>query len=79
MILLNWSNAVEVWHVARIEKRGGMASTAAAVNSLDFSSAKVADREIKIWATQSSFPRTRILLTTGATVLCIFPLGWVSW
>jgi len=55
------------------------ASAAAAVNSLDLSSAKVADREIKIRLAPSPFPRTRILSTSGVAVLCIFPLGWVSW
>jgi len=55
-------------------------STTATVNSLELSSAEIADREIKIWKTRTfSFPRTRILWTSGVAVLCIFSLGLVCW
>jgi len=55
-----------------------MTSAAAAVNSLDLSSAEIADREIKT-IMEDLFPRTRILSTSGVAVLCIFSLGWVCW
>ena len=55
-------------------------SSATAVNSLEFSSAEIADREIKIWKTRTvPFPEERILSTSGVAVLCIFSLGWVCW
>jgi len=56
------------------------ASAAAAVNSLDLSSAEIADREIKIWQTRTvPFPKDKNPLDEGGTVLSIFSLGWVSW
>jgi len=61
-------------------------SATAAVNSVDLSSAEIADREIKIIKRYGrlapfSFPRTRILSTSGVAVLCIFQvsLGWLCW
>jgi len=58
----------------------------AAVNSIDLSSAGIADREIKILKRYGRlapfpFPRTRILSTSGVAVLCIFQvsLAWVCW
>jgi len=55
------------------------ASAAAAVNSLDLSSAEIANREIKKADSHIPFPGTRILSTSGVMVLCIFSLGWVCW
>ena len=47
-----------------------MASTAAAVNSLDVSSAEIAHREIKVSKSRTApFPKDK-----SVTVLCIFPL-----
>jgi len=55
-------------------------SATAAVNSLELSSAEIADREIKLWKTRTfPFPRTGILSTSGVTVLCIVSLGLVCW
>ena len=61
-------------------------SATAAVNSVDLSSAEIADREIKIIKRYGRlapfpFPRTKILSTSGVAVLCIFQvyLGWVCW
>jgi len=54
------------------------------VNSVELSSAEIADREIKIIKIYEGlalfpFPGTRILSTSGVEVLCIFQvsLGWV--
>jgi len=61
-------------------------SATVAVNSIDLSSAEIADREIEIIKRYGRlapfpFPRTRILSTSGVAVLCIFQvsLGWVCW
>jgi len=53
-------------------------SATAVVIPLELSSAEIADREIKIWKTRTfPFPKTRILSTSGVTVMCIFSLGLV--
>jgi len=53
-------------------------STAAAVNSLDLSSAEITDREIKVSKTRTvPFLKDKRILSKS--VLCIFSLGWVSW
>jgi len=63
-----------------------MVSAAAAVNSLDLSSAEIADREIKTWKTlsqgQESSRRVALRCCTSFPLvgsLCIFSLGWVCW
>jgi len=54
-----------------------MASVAAAVNSLDLSSAEIADREIKTWKTlsQGQISSRQVALRCCAS----FSLGWVCW
>jgi len=54
-----------------------MASTAAAVNSLDVSSAEIAHREIKVSKSRTApFPKDKNPLDKWrVTVLCIFSLG----
>jgi len=56
------------------------ASAAATVNSLDLSSAEIADREIKIWKTCTfPFPKDKNPLDEWRRSAVHCYLGWVCW